>query len=138
MADGSIVFSNGYVWVNNVDLGAFTKEVGFNLSAETVDDSAMGDTYRSRLSGARSWGLSLTFNQDFVSAGPHATLFPLFGTSACFELRPVNACASANNQSITGIAIMTEYPVLNGAWMDLVESPVTFEGKDSPTFASSS
>ena len=138
MADGSIVLNDAFVALNGVDISSLVREVGFNLSAETVDDSAMGDTYRSRLGAARSYGLSLSFNQDFIAAGPHATLFGLFGTSSCWEVRAVNACASANNPIMTGIAIMTEYGVLEGAWQDLAESPVTFEGKGAPTFASSS
>ncbi len=136
MANGSIVLTNALVEINAVDISSYVREVGINLSAETVDDSAMGDTYRSRLGGARSYGMSVTMNQDFVASGPHATLFSLFGTSACWEVRPVNACASSNNPIMTGVGIMTGYDVLSGQWAELVDSPITFEGSGAITFAS--
>ena len=138
MANGSVNFNNAFIWINGVDLSSYVREVGLNLSAEALDDSAMGDTYRSRIGGPRDLALSLTFNEDLVAAGVYNTLRPLFGTSACYEVRAVNACSSQNNPSVSGIAIMTGYDLFAGAWGTLLTAPVTFAGKGAPTFASSS
>ena len=138
MPSGSQNFSQAFLEINGVNLSAYVREIAVNLSAEALDDSAMGDTYRSKIGGPRDAGFAVTFNQDFGAGAVHQTLIGAIGTSACYEVRGVNTCTAPDNPSVSGIAIMTNYDVLAGPWGALLTSPIQFAGKGSPTFASSS
>ena len=76
--------------------------------------------------------------QDYDTSKVHATIRPLLGTTACFEIRPSNACASAVNPIISGIGTLTTYPPFKGAVGDLAMADITFENFGTLSFASSS
>ena len=135
MAAGSVAFQNARVIVNGTDLSAYIRELGVNISAEALEDSAMGDTYRSRIGGPRDWAVSMAFNQDFIANGPHDIVIDALGTSACIEIRPFNACSTASNPDISGIGILTSFDPIAGSWGTLLTAPIQFMGKGAPTFS---
>lgn len=134
----SVNFNNAKFQINATDLSAFLRAATLNYGTESLDDTNMGDTTRLAMGGLKTWSMDLTFTQDFVAAGVDGTLFNLVGTTACVELRPVNACSSANNPTYSGIGIIMSYPPLGGAVGTHLEAGVTIAAASTLTRASSS
>lgn len=102
-------FRDAKVQVGSVDLSVYTPSVTINYAAEMLDQTAFGDTTRSRLGGLKDWSFDLSFHYDCSTAGPEATLWPLVGTTSCWEVRAVNACSSANNPIYSGIGVLENH-----------------------------
>ncbi len=105
------VFTNALVIVNAKDLSQYAPSVTINYASEILDQTAMGDDTRSHIGGLKDWSFDMQFHYDCSTAGPEAVLWPLVGTSSCWEVRPVNACSSANNPIYSGIGILDGVPM---------------------------
>lgn len=123
----AINFNNGTLIVNGTDLSAQVKSITINYASEILDATAMGNAGRARIGGLKDWDLSVVFNQ---SSGVDATLFPIVGTSACWETRQVNACASGNNPIYSGIGIIEKYTPLSGVVGTLLPAPISVKGSN--------
>ncbi len=135
----TVVWTNAYLQVNATNLSSHVSEMTLNYSAEMLDETAMGDTNRVFKGGLKNWSLDVTFHQDFATGGPDATLFALVGTTSCIEVRPVNACSSANNPIYSATAVLDGYPPMGGAVGDLVDVSVTFQpGGTTPNLSRAS
>lgn len=129
----TVHFRNALFQVNGTDLSNDVAEVTLNYSADSLDETAMGDDTRIRKGGLLDWSIDCTFNQDFAAGQVDATLFSLVGTTACVDVRPTNACATASNPSFNGVAILESYNPLGGAVGTLLQAPVRFVSASSLT-----
>jgi hypothetical protein len=122
-----LVFTNGSVVLNGVDLSSVAKSIGLNVEAEEKETTAFSATgFKSHIGGLKGGSLSITFNQDFAASSVDATLWPLLGTVVSFAVKPVNAATSATNPSYSGEILVTGYsPIANGVG-DLAEVQVQF------------
>lgn len=134
----TVVYRNAFFQVNATDLSNDVSELTLNYSSEMLDETAMGDDTRIRKGGLKDWSVEATFHQDFAASQVDATLFSLVGTTTCIELRPVNACSSANNPIFSGIAVLESYPPMGGAVGSLLDTRATFQSAGSLNRASSS
>lgn len=134
----TLVLTNALFEVNATDLSAAVASLTLNLSSETVDETAMGDDTRVRKGGLKTWDVDATLHQDFAAGQVDPTLFSLVGTTVCAEIRPVNACSSANNPIFSGIAILQSYPPVGGAIGDLLDTTIRLESAGTLNRASSS
>lgn len=134
----TLVFTDAFVWINGVDLSDDVAEVRLNYRSETVDETAMGDTTRVMKGGLKAWDIDVTFHQDYAAGGPHATLFGLVGTTACFELRPKNSCSTQINPNYTGIGILEAFPPVGGRVGELLDVAARLVNAGALTKASSS
>jgi len=101
-------------------------EVQINRETEMVDDSAMGDTFRSFLVGLQTWNMEILFHQDYAAGAVDATIWPLLACQAvCFELRARNVCTTVINPSWSGEMAIESYPPLGGAIGELVDARMT-------------
>ena len=114
-----VVFSNAYLWINGVDLSGSVREVSLNRSSAMLDATVMGDAANRNKGGLKDWKVDMTFRQDFTCVD--ATLTALVGTTACFELRPINACAAVSNPTFTGIGTVDTYTPVGGRVGQLLE-----------------
>lgn len=105
----SYVLTDAKVLVNAVDLSAGGNQVTLASEAEAVEDTAFGDTTKSRLGGLKDWTLDIEFNQDHAASNVDATLFPLVGTVITVEVRPTSGARSATNPGYNGPALLQSY-----------------------------
>lgn len=126
----TLVLLNPNVLVNAVNLSAFVRSVSINYKAEIQDDTAGGDTSRSRIGGLKDWDISLELNQDFAASAVDATLFPLVGASFAVDVRPTSAARSATNPSYTGTGILPEYAPLGTGIGELVTTSIAIQCAD--------
>ena len=126
-------FTNAKVTVNSVDLSDHVKSVSINYSAEELDDTAMGDTSKSRIAGLKDWSVEVTWNQDYATGKVDATCWPLVGAAAFpIAVVPVNAAVSATNPNYNGSCVLTSYATGNGVG-ELASGTTTFAGDGTLT-----
>jgi len=135
---GIQIITGGLVSVNNVDLSDHVQECTIDYGSETQDKTTYADGTRRVIGGLKTWEIGITFLNDYDATKVHATIRPLVGTSACFEIRPINACSTTINPIITGIGIVSAYPPFGGAVGDALMAEVTLENSSTLAFASSS
>lgn len=131
----SFAFTNAYVTVNAVDLSTFVRSVTLNVEAEDLEDTAMGDTYRSRIAGLKDWSIDLEFNQDFAAGFVDATIFALLGTVIAVQVKPVNTTTGPTNPQYSGNVLVSEYNPLDGSVGDLATTSVSWPGAGTLTRA---
>lgn len=126
MSADSVVYKNAYLWINSSDLSGQGHEATINYQSEMLDRTAFGDNTRNRRGGLYVWSVDLKFHQAFLTA-VDSVLFPLVGTSAALEIRPLNACSTAQNPRWTGVGCLENYQPVGGAVGTLLSAPVTFQ-----------
>ncbi|WP_435111873.1 hypothetical protein [Nocardiopsis synnemataformans] len=124
----SFSFKDADFVLNSVNLSDFTRSVTISVEAEELEDTAMGDDWRSRLGGLKSFSIDVEFNQDFAASAIDQTLWPLLGTTVAFTLKPTSAAVSETNPEYSGSVLITEYTPLDGAVGDLATTSVSFPG----------
>lgn len=131
----TFVLTDASVVINAVDLSDHVRQVTLNVEADGQEDTAMGDSWRSRLGGLKDSSVEIEFNQDFAASEVDATLWPLFGTTTTVTIKPTSSAVSATNPSFSGSMLLTEYPPLDGSVGDVATTSVTFEGAGTITRA---
>lgn len=129
-----VVLKNASVTVNNVDLSDHVKQVTVNYSAESLENTAMGATTKSRQAGLLDWSVEVEFYQDYETGKIDATLFPLVGAAAfAIHVKPDAGTISATNPDFTGNVILPEYSPVSGSVGELSTVSVTFEAAGTLT-----
>jgi len=124
----SIVLTNAKVMVNGVDMSTLVNGVTIEYKADIQEDTAMGDTSRSRLPGLKDWSVKLELNQDFAASQTDALLFPLVGAAGVtIAIKAVNAATSATNPEYQGTAILDGYSPIAGSVGDKASVSVNFQ-----------
>lgn len=133
----NMVLTNAFVSINSVNLSAYVKSVSVSYKSEMQDDTAMGDTARSRIGSLKDYSLSIEFFQDYAAGAVDATLFGIVGSVVPIEIRGSSAAASATNPKYTGSAILETYQPVGGSVGDNLMAPVTMSGVGALTRATS-
>lgn len=124
----TFAFTDASVTVNSVDLSDHVRQVTLNVSAAELDDTAMGDTFRSRIGGLKDWSVTIEFNQDYAASEVDATLWPLLGTTTTVVVKPTSSAVSATNPSYSGSVLVSGYNPVGGSVGDLATTSVTWQG----------
>jgi hypothetical protein len=129
-----MVFKNGFISVNGVDISDHVTEVTIDTSRDEVDVTAMGSTNREFVAGLGDATISITAFQDFAAAEIDATMWPLSTTDTPFpvSVRPVNGAISATNPEYQMTALLFAYTPISGGVGSAMSTPLTFRNA-SPT-----
>ena len=131
------VLTNAMVKINSVDLSDHVSSVTLDITADEVEDTPFGQTFKSRLGGLKDGTLSIDFQQDFAASEVDATLFPLLGTVTTFEIRPDAGAVASTNPKYTGAVLVNQHqPVANGVG-ELASMSVSFPTSGTITRATS-
>lgn len=121
----TLVLTDAFVSWDDVDLSDHVQSVTLNYSAELVDDTAMGDTARSRAGGLKDWSADLNFYADEAAGEVQATYFADVGTTATLIIRPVEGTVvGPTNPNYTGTGIVESIPLVAGAVGEMQMAPV--------------
>ena len=121
-----IVLTNAVVKINSVDLSDHIANIELSQEFEDVETTAFGDAGRTRTGGLEDSSISLDFHQDFAAASVDATISPLVGGTASFEILPNGGTASSENPKYTGTVLITEWTAVSGAVGELATASVTW------------
>lgn len=120
------VLTDASLIVNSVDLSTYVTSITLSQSADSVEDTSMGDTARTYLGGLTTGTLDVSFNQDFAAAKTEATIYPLLGTTTTCVVKATSGSVSATNPTYTFSALVTEWTTLEGSVGDLVTASVSW------------
>lgn len=120
-----LVFKNAFLELNSVNLSVNVGSLALAYSAESLDETTMGDDSRNRKGGLKDWSVDVTFKHNFSCVD--ATLFGIVGCQACMEIRPQNICSTAVNPRYQGTVHIQSYPPMGGAVGSLLEATVRLE-----------
>ena len=123
-----IVLTDVGVLINNVDLSDHIASVEISQNFDEVETTAFGDGGRTRVAGLEDSSITLSFHQDFAAASVDATIAPLVGGTASFNIGPLGTAVAASGTAprYTGTVLITEWSPLNGAVGDLSTADVTW------------
>jgi hypothetical protein len=124
----NMVLTNAYVSINAVNLSPYVKTVTLAYKSEMQDDTAMGDTARSRIGSLKDFTLNVEFFQDFAASAVDATLFGIVGSIVAIEIRGQNTTVSATNPKYMGNAILETYQPVGGSVGDNLMAPISMSG----------
>ncbi len=120
-----------------VDLSDHVLSITLNIEVDLQEDSAMGDTFRTRLAGLKDWSLDVTFKQDFAATEVDVTLEAILGVSGTFTGKPTSGGISATNPRYYGECILESYPPISNAIGELATVTARFMGNGTLTRAES-
>jgi hypothetical protein len=105
--------------------------VTLDISADEVETTAFGSSYRTRIGGLKDASVSFDFHQDFGAGAVDALLFPLMGTIVDVKIAPTSGTVTATNPEYRFQALCTQYQPYAGSIGDIaslsVQWPVSGE-----------
>lgn len=124
----SFAFVDCRLTVNSVNLSTFLTSATLSVEVEELEDTAMGDLWRSRLGGLKDYTLDLEFNSDFAASAVDVTLWGIFGTVVPFTIRATTSAISATNPEYAGSLLISQLVPFDGSVGDLAKTSVTWPG----------
>lgn len=122
-----IVLTDVDVVLGGVNLSDHIASVEISQNFDDVETTAFGDGGRTRVAGLEDSSISLSFHQDFAASEVEATIGPLVGGTATFDISAFGtAAASATTPRYTGTVLVTEWTAINGAVGDLATAEITW------------
>ena len=137
-----IVLTDAYVAFGSSDISDYITSVSLNTTYDVIETTAFGDTARKRVAGLADNSITLEFQQDFASGAIEQIIYQsqstnTLGTTVYMEVRPTSGSASVTNPKYTFNALVSEYPILNGAVGELATGSVTWPISGAITKATS-
>jgi hypothetical protein len=121
-----LVLKNPVITIATIDLSDHIASVTLTTTVDEVETTAFGDNARTRVGGLEDSSVTLSFHEDFASAEVHQTIYPLIGSSAAITIKPVSTTTSSSNPVFGFSALVTEWPLLNGAVGELATAEITW------------
>lgn len=134
----TIVITNASTVVNSVDLSDHNKSVQLTLSADMLEDTAMGATYHTSKPGLKKFKATLEYYQDFAASKVDLTIGPLVGAAPFPLVIEGNASAATNNTfTMANVVLDGDYNPLNAAVGVLDTVQVSFSPGSGFTYTKS-
>ena len=108
------VLTNCYAKHGSTDMSDHVRSLTLSYSAETQDDTAMGDTTRSATGGLKNWSADIEWYADEAANEPSRILFSAVGGTATLAIKPVASATSTANPVYTGTALCTSIEPVAG------------------------
>ena len=119
----------GLVKISSTTIGEL-RNYSISHSSDFVEDSVIGDTYRTRLATMKTWSASGDLYWDETDAGQ---LLITIGSQVTLNLYPEGA--TAGDVYYTGSAIVTKFD-LSASFDGIVEGAISFDGNGVLTVTS--
>jgi predicted secreted protein len=112
---------DGLIRISSTTIGEL-RNYALTHTSDTVEDSVLGDTYRTRLASMKTWSASGDLYWDEGDAGQ---LLITIGSSVTLNLYPEGSATTDIYYS--GAAIVTQFNV-SASFDGIVEGSIAFEG----------
>lgn len=116
----------GLIKLSSTTIGEL-RNYALTHSSDTVEDSVLGDTYRTRLASMKSFSVSGDLYWDEGDAGQ---LLITIGSQVTLNLYPEGA--STGDVYYSGAAIVTQFNV-SASFDGIIEGQISFEGTGALT-----
>ncbi len=115
---------------NSVDLSDWVTGVTLPWDLEALDDTAMGDTARSRKGGLGDSNIQVQFNQDFAASAPDVTIWAVINTVVTIKVRPTSASIGATNPEYVGSYLINQWIPFSSNVGELAKASVSWPLSD--------
>ena len=113
-------FAQDYkITIGTAVLSTSIAAVTLDITADEVETTAFGSSYRTRIGGLKDASVSLDFHQDFGAGAVDALLFPLMGQTVDVKIAPTSGTVTATNPEYRFSALVTQYQPFAGSIGDL-------------------
>jgi hypothetical protein len=120
-------FAQDYkITVGTAVLSTSIAAVTLDITADEIEVTSFGDSYRKRIGGLKDASVSLDFHQDFGAGAVDSLLFPLMGTTVDVKIAPTSGTVTASNPEYRFSALVTQYQPYSGSIGDLATLSVTW------------
>jgi hypothetical protein len=120
-------FAQDYkITIGTAVLSTSIAAVTLDITADEIEVTAFGDSYRKRIGGLKDASVSLDFHQDFGAGAVDSLLFPLMGTTVDVKIAPTSGTVTASNPEYRFSALVTQYQPYSGSIGDLATLSVTW------------
>jgi len=121
------IYAQDYkVTMGTAILSTSIASVTLDISADEIETTSFGSSYRTRLGGLKDASVSFDFHQDFGAGAVDSLLFPLMGTLVDVKIAPTSGTVTATNPEYRFSALCTQYQPYSGAVGDLATLSVTW------------
>ena len=114
------------VTIGTVVISDDIASVTLDITADEIETTSFGSSYRSRIGGLKDASVSLDFHQDFGAGAVDSLLFPLMGSTVAVKIAPTSGTVTATNPEYRFNALVTQYQPFAGAVGDLATLSVTW------------
>lgn len=119
------VLTDGFVSIDGNDVSDHVVSVTLTYEAESLDETAMGDTTRVMKGGLKAWSFEIEMHSDFAASAEDSIIFPLIGTVVVVIFRPTSSAVSTSNPNYTGSALITSYPPFGNTVGELATTTIS-------------
>ena len=115
--------------INSIDYSEYVQSFSFPLSADAIEETAMGDDSREYIPGLKNATFTIGLKQDFAASKVDASMWAIYDGDAAvaFVFRKSTDAVGATNPEYTGNCVLTEYPIHGDSVGDLATTSVTFQ-----------
>jgi hypothetical protein len=121
-----LVLTDVITTIGGTDYSANINQVEISVSADEVETTAFGSSWRTSTTGLRSGTFTVSFHQDYAAAAIDSGLWTLFGSAATVVVKPNGTAVSSSNPSYTFVANISNLNPISGAVGDLAVANVTW------------
>jgi hypothetical protein len=128
----TFAFIDGRLEINSVVMSPFCRGFTLPLEYEALEDTAMGDTARSRIAGLGDSTLSAEFNQDFAGSATDVTLYTAFATRAPVVVkgRATSSAVGATNPEYVGSYLPNQHTPFGNSVGELATTSISWPLSD--------
>lgn len=123
--------------VNSVVLSTYTTSVTLPIEFEALEDTAFGDTARSRVAGIQDSTLGANFNQDFADAALDSSLWTAFSgrVPVVCKVRPTSSAIGTGNPEYVGSYLPNQHNPFGNQVGELATTQISWPLSDSDGIA---
>ena len=121
-----LVLTDVVTTIGGTDYSANINQVEISVSADEVDTTAFGSSWRTSTNGLKSGTFTVSFHADYAAAAIDSALWGLFGSAATVVVKPAGTAVSASNPSYTFLVNVNNLTPVSGAVGDLAVANVTW------------
>lgn len=103
------VLTDAYVAIGGTDYSAYVQSIDFPIEFEEVDDTAMGNDFRSVDLGLEGWTTTIVFHQDISNVDANIWTAFKAKSEVSLEVRQTTDAVSSSNPKITATAKIKSY-----------------------------
>lgn len=116
--------SNPTVSVAGTDISDHVYGVTVALTADSVETTAFGSTWRSRIPGLKSGQITINYHNDYAAGQASAVINPLLGSLATVVVSQLNTGGTLIG---TAVCVVSQTNPVNGQVGDVSTSDVSWE-----------
>jgi hypothetical protein len=134
---GAQALLNCRLEINAVVMSGFGRSVTLPMEYEALEDTAFGDTARSRVFGLQDSTIALEFNQDWAASATDITLYTAYATKApvVVKVRPDAGTITATNPEYVGSYLPNQHQPFGNGVGELATVSISWPLSDSDGIA---